>query len=140
MLCSLSRFSALPPAERRDYIAQDSLQPVHFDQSKNSRRPKIARSKVAKVSVATNKFDDPIIHRARRSHEVQNKIHGYEYFIGTNEVLSDLIDHKTGKSRGAWTKPAYLLSLVVSELEKAKDERLDWLLYDPPHVNNTTPI
>jgi hypothetical protein len=130
MLFSLSRLSVLPHTERQDYIVRlDTLQPVHVDPPENSRRPKIAHSKVAKVSVATNKLDNPIIHRALRSHEVQNEIHGYKYFIAKNEVLSDLIEHKTRKPRGAWTKPAYLLSIVISELEKAKGERLHWLLY-----------
>jgi hypothetical protein len=71
MLFSLSRISVLPHAERQDCILRlDTLQPVHVDPPENSRRPKIAHSKVAKASVATNKLDNPIIYWALQLHKV----------------------------------------------------------------------
>jgi hypothetical protein len=43
--------------------------------------------------------------------------------------VGDLSEHDSQhRPRGAWSKPAYLLSLIVNELTKPEDERLEWLL------------
>ena len=85
------------------------------------------RAKVGKVSVAANKLDNDIIHRALLSHQVQNDIHGYPQFTAPYEAVSGLIERPKKKPSGAWTKPAYLLAVVVDELEKPEDERLEWV-------------
>ncbi|ROT40903.1 hypothetical protein SODALDRAFT_376639 [Sodiomyces alkalinus F11] len=85
-------------------------------------------SKVAKVSVAANRLDNDMIHRALRSHYSQNTLHGYQHFTAGYEAVGGLIENpEDRRPRGAWTKPAFLLSLVVAELEKPEEERLEWL-------------
>lgn len=101
---------------------------VHNARPDQFSRAKPTRSKIGKVTVAANKLDNSIIYRALQTHEVHNDIHDYIHYIATNEAVSDLTEHDTKKPRGAWTKPAYLLSIVVSELEKPERERLKWLL------------
>ena len=87
-------------------------------------------SRIAKVTVAANKLDSPVIHRALVSHQVQNELHGYSHFLATKEAVTDLVAtdsyHNGG---GTWTKPAFLLSIMVAELEKPVADRLEWLLY-----------
>jgi UDP-2,3-diacylglucosamine pyrophosphatase LpxH len=91
--------------------------------------PAKAPSRVAKASIAVNTLNNTIIHKAFRTHQVQNKIHGYVHHIATTEIVGDLSEHDSQhRPRGAWSKPAYLLSLIVNELTKPEDERLEWLL------------
>ena len=88
------------------------------------------RSRIAKVTVAANALKGGIIHRAIQSHRVQNEMHGYQYFIAENQAVSELIEHDTkNRPKGAWTKPAFLLSVLVAELEKDEKDRLEWILY-----------
>ncbi len=88
------------------------------------------QSKVAKVTVAANALNGGIIHRALESHDVQNRMHGYKHFIAKNQVVSELTEHDTrNRPKGAWTKPAYMMSVIVAELQKEEDERLEWILY-----------
>lgn len=93
------------------------------------------RSRIAKVTVAANTLNTSVIHQALRTHQVQNELHGYTHFITTGELVSDLSENDSqGRPRGAWSKPAYLLSLIVAELTKPESERLEWLLYVVPTV------
>ena len=94
----------------------------------NYHRPKPqTRARVGKVSVAANKLDNDIIHRALLSHQTQNDIHGYPQFTAPYEAVGGFIERHKKKPSGAWTKPAYLLAVVVNELEKSEDERLEWV-------------
>jgi len=87
-------------------------------------------SRIAKVTVAVNSLNSPLIHDALRTHEVQNDLHGYRHHITTTEVVGDLSENDSQKRpRGAWSKPAYLMSIIVAELEKPESERLEWILY-----------
>jgi hypothetical protein len=86
-------------------------------------------SRIAKATVATNALNRSVIHQALRTHQVQNELHGYIHHITAEELVSDLSEHdKQKRPRGAWSKPAYLLSLIVSELTKPENERLQWIL------------
>ncbi len=90
-------------------------------------------SRIAKVTVAANKLDSEVIHRALQTHKLHNARHGYKHFIAMNEAVSGLIENDRYKRpRGAWTKPAYLLAILVDELQKPESERLEWLLYVIP--------
>jgi hypothetical protein len=84
-------------------------------------------SKIAKVSVAINTLNSTIVADALRSHQVQNTLYGYQHFIGTREVVTEEEDQR-GRPSGVWTKPAYLLSLLLAEMQKSPEERLEWLL------------
>jgi hypothetical protein len=87
------------------------------------------RSKIAKATVATNTLNNSVIHQALRTHQVQNEMHGYIHHITNQELVSDLSEHDSQKRpKGAWSKPAYLLGLIVSELTKPENERLEWIL------------
>jgi hypothetical protein len=91
--------------------------------------PEIPVSRIAKVSLAANSLNVSIIHKALQSHKVQNDIHGYQHFIATNELVDDMSEKDyQHRPRGAWSKPAYLLSIIVAELAKPKSERLEWIL------------
>jgi hypothetical protein len=85
-------------------------------------------SRIAKATVATNNLNNSIVRQALRTHQVQNELHGYIHHITSQELVSDLSEYDSqNRSRGAWSKPAYLLGLMVSELAKPEDERLEWI-------------
>lgn len=87
-------------------------------------------SRIAKVTVAVNTLNSSIIHHALHTHKVQNDLHGYIHHIATDEVVGDMSESDPkGRPRGAWSKPAYLLSIIVTELTKPESERLKWVLY-----------
>jgi hypothetical protein len=89
-------------------------------------------SKVAKATVAANSLNSSFVHQALQTHKVQNDIHGYTHFIATNELVGDISEtDPKRRPRGAWSKPAYLLSIIVAELAKPKNDRLGWVLYVP---------
>lgn len=92
-------------------------------------KPPVKTSRVAKVTVAANALDVDVIHRAMLTHERHNREHGYHHYIALNQAVSSLIENdRAGRPKGAWTKPAYLLSIIVAELEKPEEERLKWVL------------
>jgi hypothetical protein len=64
---------------------------------------------------------EPFYLRAFKSHE-----HHAQRWGGAMKVLRrDLVG-------GLWNKPAYLLSLVLQELEKPQSERVKWLMFVLP--------
>jgi hypothetical protein len=87
-------------------------------------------SRVGKVTVAANSLNSQVVHDALRTHQVQNDLHGYPHHLSTSEVVGDLSENDRHKRpRGAWSKPAYLMSVIVAELTKPESERLHWVLY-----------
>ncbi len=92
--------------------------------------PKGKLAKVAKVGVAVNALDIPVVHRALKTHQLHNDMHGYPHYIADRELVSDMTDHdRMHRGSGAYTKPAYLLAIVTAELLKSDEDRLEWLLY-----------
>ena len=61
--------------------------------------------------------DNELYEGALRSHEEQNRLHGYEM-----KVLREKIMNKHSST------PTYLLSLIVAELAKPEEERMEWLM------------
>ena len=103
--------------------------PATNDAAEHEIPPVLKTSRVAKVTVAANALDVDVIHRAMQTHERHNREHGYQHFIALNQAVSSLIENdRAGRPKGAWTKPAYLLSILVAELEKPEEERLKWVL------------
>ena len=87
------------------------------------------QSKIGKVTVAANTLNSGTIHRALQTHKVHNEKHGYHHFLAKNQVVSSLIEHDfRHRPKGAWSKPAFLLSVLVAELEKDEEDRLEWIL------------
>ena len=61
--------------------------------------------------------DNPTYERALKTHEHHNRVHGYPVHVLRHGILNDV-----------WTKPAYILSLLLKELTKPPGKRLKWLL------------
>ena len=61
---------------------------------------------------------NPLYERALGTHEAHNENFGYPFYVLREQTLP-----------GYWSKPAYLLRLLLSELEKPKSERLEWLVW-----------
>lgn len=56
--------------------------------------------------------------RALRTHERHDREHGYRFHVLRQQILDDV-----------WSKPAYILSLLLRELAKPESERLEWLMW-----------
>jgi hypothetical protein len=70
---------------------------------------------IAKVTIVFG--DNPVYQRALQTHEEHSRNFGYPMHVLQSEILDDV-----------WTKPAFLLSIILEELVKPKTERLEWIL------------
>lgn len=59
-----------------------------------------------------------IYERTVKTHALHNKLHGYPLYVLRQSIMDDV-----------WSKPAYILSLLLRELAKPQEERLEWLLW-----------
>lgn len=77
----------------------------------------LANSKpsIAKATIVFG--DSPIYQGALKTHEEHSHKFGYRMHV----LRSGILD-------GVWTKPAFLLSLLLEELVKPEAERVDWIL------------
>ena len=75
-----------------------------------------ARVRIAKCTILFN--PNGIWERALRTHEAHNKQHGYRMHTLRESLVDDV-----------WSKPAYILSILLRELAKPPSERLDWLFW-----------
>ena len=75
------------------------------------------RPVVGKITISFGE-PDAVYERAIRSHEYHNKRMGYPQFVLRERVLS-----------GLWSKHAYIISVLVQELAKPVDQRLQWLMF-----------
>ena len=118
------------------FCPSPDLLPDHIIQS-SELAPRFNVSRIAKATVAVNTLDSPLARRALDTHRLHNHHHGYRQFVATNEVVGELTEHDPkGRPRGAWSKPAYLLSLIVTELQKDERSRLEWIL--SVHLSSST--
>lgn len=62
--------------------------------------------------------DNELYEAAIRSHDEHNELHGYGMSVLREKIVN-----------GHWSKPAYLLSLLVQELAKDEEERAEWMMY-----------
>ena len=89
-----------------------------------------ARTRVGKCTIL---FDgNSFWERAIRTHEEHDRLHGYRLHVLRQQLLDDV-----------WSKPAYILSLLLRELSKPESERLDWLFWvdaDTVILNPHVPI
>lgn len=71
---------------------------------------------LAKISMCYG--DPPLVYaRALARQRLHNDMHGYDMFLLREKLLSRL-----------WSKPAYILGVMLKEMEKPAEERLQWLL------------
>ncbi|OCK82150.1 glycosyltransferase family 34 protein, partial [Lepidopterella palustris CBS 459.81] len=76
-----------------------------------------ARPRIGKVTIL---FGTPssAYERALRTHELHDRLHNYPLHVLRSSILDNV-----------WTKPAYILSILLRELAKPEGERLQWLLW-----------
>ena len=89
-----------------------------------------ARTRIGKATIlfSGNSFWE----RCIRTHEQHDKVHGYRLHVLRQQLMDDV-----------WSKPAYILSLLLRELSKHESERLDWLFWvdaDTVILNPYVPI
>lgn len=74
-------------------------------------------SLIAKITLVTG---DPniVYERALRTHILHNRLHGYPMFTLRQSIFPDV-----------WSKPAYIMSVILHELQKPVHRRLQWLLW-----------
>jgi len=81
-----------------------------------TRRPNPSR--IARVTMTFNAEGDDMWERGIALQQRHADTHGYPLFVLRRELLPTY-----------WSKPAYLLSIMLRECEKPEAERLQWLLY-----------
>lgn len=89
------------------------------------------RTRIAKVSILYG-HPNAVYERALRTHEAHDRLHNYPIYVVREQILD-----------GLWTKPAYILSLILQELEKPESQRLEWLFWvdaDTIILNYKVPI
>jgi hypothetical protein len=59
-----------------------------------------------------------IYERTVKTHALHDRINGYPLYVLRQTIMDDV-----------WSKPAYILSLLLRELAKPQEERLEWLLW-----------
>jgi hypothetical protein len=96
-------------------IADDNL-PVSKSQLETIRARDHPR--ICKVSMVFGDNDLQVYNRALRKHEEHNRIHGYTMEVLRGQLLDDV-----------WSKPSFLLSLILEELLKPEEERVEWLMW-----------
>lgn len=75
-----------------------------------------AKTRIGKCTILFN--SNSYYERALRSHELHDRQHGYRLNILRQGLMDDV-----------WSKPAYVLSLLLRELSKPEHERLEWLMW-----------
>ncbi|RDW64042.1 hypothetical protein BP5796_10544 [Coleophoma crateriformis] len=66
---------------------------------------------------------NPTYERALRTHEEHSERMGHPMFVLREKILS-----------GLWSKPAYILSIILAELALPPEERLKWLLWNDADI------
>lgn len=75
-----------------------------------------AESLIGKVTILFH-GKDPTYIRAIQTHQAHNRLHGYPLLALRHAILEDI-----------WSKPAYILAVLLEELRKPDGQRLRWLL------------
>ena len=75
-----------------------------------------ARTRIGKCTILFN--SNAAWERAIRTHEQHDRLHGYRLHVLRQNLMDDV-----------WSKPAYILSLLLRELSKPESERLEWLFW-----------
>lgn len=91
-----------------------------------------ARTRIGKCTILFNVGGSTYWERAIRTHEEHDRINGYRLHVLREQILDTV-----------WSKPAYILSLLLRELSKPEGERLDWIFWfdaDTIILNPKVPI
>ena len=76
-----------------------------------------ARSRIGKATILFGTLSE-VYERALRTHELHNRLNNYPLYVLRHSLLDDV-----------WTKPAYILSILLRELAKPEGERLEWVFW-----------
>ncbi|KAL9081854.1 MAG: hypothetical protein Q9159_006956 [Coniocarpon cinnabarinum] len=124
---------ALPAARSAYHSTPQSLYPALADSLVGERVPNEEieqpvythgdRPYLGKVTVNVAASDDTDNHYERgiRTHATQNKLHNYAMFTLRYSL--------TAKADQMWSKPAYLMLIILRELAKPAEDRLQWLFW-----------
>lgn len=85
-------------------------------------------SRIARLSISFGEPDNPVWQRLLALQTRHAQRHAYPMYILRRELLP-----------AYWSKPAWLLSVMLAECAKPPDNRLDWLLYSDSDVLVTNP-
>ena len=77
----------------------------------------VRNASIGKVTMIYGNFM-PVFERALALQELHNERWGYSMFTLRTQILEQY-----------WSKPAYILKLLLEELEKPEDTRLKWLMW-----------
>lgn len=91
-----------------------------------------ARTRIGKCTILFNVGSSTYWERAIRTHEEHDRLNGYRLHVLREQILDTV-----------WSKPAYILSLLLRELSKPEGERLDWIFWfdaDTIILNPKVPI
>ncbi len=75
-----------------------------------------AESLIGKVTAVFH-GKDPTLVRGIQTHEAHNRRYGYSLLVLRHQILDD-----------TWSKPAYLLAILLEEMRKPEGHRLKWLM------------
>jgi hypothetical protein len=73
-------------------------------------------SLIGKVSLLQHR--NPRYVRALQTHQLHNQRYGYPMFVLRHSILENM-----------WSKPAYILAVMLEEMRKPEGHRLKWLLW-----------
>ncbi|KAI5195360.1 hypothetical protein E4T38_09096 [Aureobasidium subglaciale] len=89
------------------------------------------QARIAKVSAHFG-TQDPAYEQALRTHSDHANRHGYSVLDMRSQIFDAL-----------WNKPAYILSIILAELQKPEGDRLEWLFWfdrDTVILNQCMPL
>jgi hypothetical protein len=101
------------PKRAGDRDADGGLESMRTDAAQHGQR---SRASIGKVTMLYGELSS-VYERAVASHDAHAKRHGYPMYVLREQLLD-----------GLWSKPAYLMAVVTAELQKPREERLEWLL------------
>ncbi|KAI5239871.1 hypothetical protein E4T42_08542 [Aureobasidium subglaciale] len=93
----------LSPLKSEEVLKQESEQWGH-------------KTRVGKCTIVL--YGSSIYERTVKTHTLHDRLHGYPLYVLRQSIMDDV-----------WSKPAYILSLLLRELAKPQEERLEWLLW-----------
>ncbi|KAK5134494.1 hypothetical protein LTR08_006411 [Meristemomyces frigidus] len=103
-------------------IEQTTRQSLHVI---NKLAPAAWRGQQSQVTKVTALFgqENELYEAAIRSHDEHDRLHGYGMKVLRERIVNNY-----------WSKPAYLLSLIVEELAKPVEERTGWVMWLGPDI------
>jgi hypothetical protein len=75
--------------------------------------------RIAKLTMATN-LEETGFELGLKTHKDHGEVHGYPVYICRYPILGN-----------AWDKIAFIQSIILDELLKTPERRLEWVMYGP---------